>query len=342
MEYVRLGRTGLMVSCTSFGALPIQRVSFEESAALLRKALDSGVNYIDTANQYTDSEEKIGAALVGVPRDSYIISSKSGANTYEGVLAHIELSLKHLRTDYIDILQLHNPNPLPDPDDPHGTYAALVEAKRRGWIRFLGITNHGMTRAKAAVESGKYDTLQYPFCVLATPEDEALVKLCAEKDVGFIAMKGMSGGLIRDAKAAWVFMRRYPNVVPIWGVQRMEELEEFLSYAENPPTDDETVAAAIERERKELSGDFCRGCGYCLPCPAGIEIPNSARRKFFLMRSPVPAQMTETAKNVMLKIENCRHCNLCASRCPYHLDTPKLLAENLAFYMDFYRKYHQK
>ncbi|MGN1073974.1 MAG: aldo/keto reductase [Eubacteriales bacterium] len=342
MEYIRLGRTGLMVSAASFGALPIQRVSFDAAAQLIRRALDGGVNYFDTANAYTDSEEKLGAALAGVPRSSYILSTKSGASTYDGVLAHIELSLSRLRTDYIDILQLHNPGVLPDIHDPKSTYAALVEAKRRGWIRFIGITNHALTRANAAVDSGAYDTLQYPFCMLAAPQDEALVRKCADADVGFIAMKGMSGGLLRDARAAAVFMRRYPNVVPIWGVQKMEELEEFLSYAENPPADDGEVAASIERERAELSGDFCRACGYCLPCPAGIDIPQSARRKYFLMRSPIPPQMSDTVRDSMLRIRDCRHCRACASRCPYGLDTPRLLEENLAYYLDFYEKHVQK
>ena len=342
MRYIRLGRTGLMVSAVSFGALPIQRISFEDAAALIHRALDGGVNYFDTANAYTDSEEKLGAALAGVPRDSYIISTKSGAKDRDGVLAHIELSLRRLRTDYVDIVQLHNPNPLPDPDDPDSAYAGLTEAQKRGWIRFRSITNHGLSRAQAAVDSGIYDTLQFPFSMLAAPQDIALAESCRDADMGFIAMKGMSGGLIRDARAAAVFMRRYPWVVPIWGVQRMEELEEFLRYEADPPADDGEIAASIERERAALSGDFCRACGYCLPCPAGIDIPQSARRKYFLMRSPVPPQMTDATRDSMLRIRDCRHCRACASRCPYGLDTPRLLEENLAYYLDFYDNYMKK
>ncbi len=342
MKYIRLGRTELQVSATSFGALPIQRISFEESAALVRRALDGGVNFFDTANYYTDSEEKLGAALAGVPRDSYILASKSGARDYEGVLEHIELSLRRLRTDYIDILQLHNPNPVPDPDDPHGPYAALVEARRRGWIRFIGITNHSLDRARSALRSDRYDTIQFPFCLLASDKDIAFAQECRDADVGFIAMKGMSGGLIRDARAASVFIRRYPWVVPIWGVQKMEELEEFLRYEENPPADDGEVAESIARERRELSGNFCRSCGYCLPCPAGIDIPQCARRKYFLMRSTIPPQMTDAIRDDMLRIRDCRNCRACASRCPYELDTPRLLRENLAYYMEFYEKYWQE
>ncbi|MEA4824150.1 MAG: aldo/keto reductase [Clostridiaceae bacterium] len=342
MEYIKLGRTGLMVSSTSFGALPIQRISFDDAAALIHQALTGGINYFDTANAYTDSEEKLGAALAGVPRDSYVISTKSGAKTYEGVLAHIELSLRRLRTDYIDILQLHNPGVLPDSNDPQSSYAALIEAKRRGWIRFIGITNHALARANAAVDSGAYDTLQYPFSMLAAPQDEALVRRCADADVGFIAMKGMSGGLLRDARAAFVYMRRFPNVVPIWGVQKPSELAEFLGYAQNPPTDDGEIAASIERERAALVGDFCRACGYCLPCPVGIDIPQSARRKYFLMRSPIGPQLSDEVRDTMLRIRDCKHCRVCVSRCPYGLDTPRLLAENLAYYLDFYDTHVQK
>ena len=341
MRYIRLGRTELMVSAASFGALPIQRVSFGEAAALVRRALAGGVNYFDTANAYTDSEEKLGAALEGVPRGSYVLSSKSGASDYEGVLAQVELSLRRLRTDYIDILQLHNPDPLPDAEDPHGTYAALAEARRRGWIRFIGVTSHGLDRAQAAVASGKYDTLQFPFCLLSSERDIALARQCRDADMGFIAMKGMAGGLIRDARAASVFIRRYPWVVPIWGVQRMSELEEFLRYEEEPPADDGAIAESVARERAALSGDFCRACGYCLPCPAGIDIPQCARRRYFLMRSPVPPQMTDAVRGDMLRIRDCRHCRVCASRCPYGLDTPRLLQENLAYYLDFYEAYHR-
>jgi len=339
MDYIRLGRTGLMVSATSFGALPIQRISFDDAVLLVRQALHGGVNYFDTANAYTDSEEKLGRAFVGVRRESYIISTKSGATTKAGVLAHVELSLRRLRTDYVDILQLHNPNPLPDPDDPDGAYAGLLEARGRGWVRFIGVTNHGLPRAEAAVLSGKYDALQYPFCVLASEKDEKLVQLCKERDIGFIAMKGMSGGLLTDAKAAFAYIRRFPNVVPIWGVQKASELAEFLSYAENPPPEDAETAAAIDRDRRELAGEFCRACGYCLPCPAGIDIPQCARRKYFLMRSPVPQQLTDEIRDAMLRINDCKNCRSCANKCPYGLDTPRLLRENLAYYEQFYKEH---
>ncbi|MCD8198627.1 MAG: aldo/keto reductase [Phascolarctobacterium sp.] len=333
MEKIKLGRTGLMVSASGFGALPIQRIPVKDASYLLRKAYDNGINYFDTANAYSDSEEKIGAGLSDV-RDKIIISTKSGAKDYKTVLEHIQLSLRRMKTDYIDIIQLHNPDVLPDPDDPQSTYAACIEAKRRGYVRFIGITNHGRERARAAVLSGRYDTLQFPLTCIAPQEDIDLACLAHEHDMGFIAMKGMAGGLIAHAEAAFVFMKKYPFVVPIWGIQRESELNQFLALEKNPPRY-EDWADEIEKERRELARNFCHGCGYCLPCTAQINIPTAARMSLLLRRSPVPPLMTEEANENMLRIEQCIHCNKCKSRCPYGLDTPQLLAENLSDYKSF-------
>jgi predicted aldo/keto reductase-like oxidoreductase len=335
MKQIRLGRTNLMVSASSFGALPIQRLSREEAAYLLRKAYDNGINYFDTANAYTDSEEKIGYALSDV-RDKIVISTKSGAKDKAGVLAHVELSLKRLKTDYIDLLQLHNPLELPDPEDPEGSYAGLLEAQRRGWVRFIGITNHNVTRGRAAVLSRKYDTLQYPFSSLATQEEVELAQLAHQHDMGFIAMKGLAGGLITNAASTFVFLKQYPFVVPIWGIQRERELDEFLALEENPPAYDQAMKAVIEADRRELMKSFCHGCGYCLPCPAGIDIPNAARMSLMLRRAPLKNYLTEEQRQKMLRIEECLHCNHCVEHCPYELDTPKLLQENLTDYLAFY------
>ncbi len=333
MKKIRLGRTGLMVSASGFGALPIQRIPVKDAAYLLRKAYDNGINYFDTANAYSDSEEKIGVGLSDV-RDKIVISTKSGGKDYKTVLEHIQLSLKRMKTDYIDIIQLHNPRELPDTEDPQSTYAACVEAKRRGYVRFIGITNHGLDRARTAVLSGKYDTLQYPLTCLASQSDIDLANLAHEHDMGFIAMKGMAGGLIAHAEAAFVFMKKHPFVVPIWGVQRESELDQFLEMEKNPPRY-EDWADEIEKERRELMGNFCHGCGYCLPCAAKIDIPNAARMSLLIRRSPVPPLVTEEANENMLRIEQCQHCNHCKEHCPYGLDTPRLLAENLIDYKSF-------
>ena len=217
MEKIRLGRTGLLVTKTAFGALPIQRISKADAVKLVRRACEAGINYFDTANMYTDSEEKLGEALHDV-RQNVVISTKSGGGDKKTVQAHIEQSLRSLRTDYIDLFQFHNPAVLPDIHDPDGPFAAALEAKQKGYIRHIGITNHRLKVAHEAIESGNFETLQFPFCYLATEKDLELVELCREHDMGFIAMKGLSGGLLNNAEACYAFMQEHPDVVPIWGI----------------------------------------------------------------------------------------------------------------------------
>ena len=208
----------------------------------------------------------------------------------------------------------------------------MLEAKAQGKIRHIGITYHRLAVANEAIDSGLYETLQFPFCYLATEKDLELVKNSKEADMGFIAMKALSGGLINNSAAAYAFEAQYDNVLPIWGVQRKSELEEFISYIDNPPVMNDEIKALIEHDRKELSGEFCRGCGYCMPCPAGIEINNCARMSLMLRRAPSDAQLTPEMQEKMKKTENCLHCNKCKSKCPYGLDTPALLQKNYEDY----------
>ena len=337
MNTIRLGRSELMVTKTAFGALPIQRISTAEAVKLVRRAYEGGINYFDTANMYTDSEEKLGLALKDV-REKVIISTKSAATDKQGAMAHIENSLRHL--GYIDLFQFHNPAVLPDISDPNGAFAAALEMKEKGYIRHIGITNHRHHIAKAAIESGNFETLQFPFCYLATDVDLELVELCKQADMGFIAMKGLSGGLLNNAAACHAFMQQYENVVPIWGIQRQEELDQWLALAESGTAMTEELKAVIEKDRKALAGSFCRGCGYCMPCPAGIEINNSARMNMLLRRAPYRPYLTDEWYEKMHRIENCIHCDSCKSRCPYGLDTPALLQYMLKDYDEFYAQHH--
>ena len=339
MEKVRLGRTELMVTKTAFGALPIQRISKEAAAKLVRRAFEGGINYFDTANMYTDSEEKLSAALMDV-REQVIISTKSGATDKKGAMAHIEQSLRHL--GYIDLFQFHNPAQLPDINDPDGAFAAALEMKEKGYIRHIGITNHRHHIAKAAIESGNFETLQFPFSHLASEVDLELVKLCEEADMGFIAMKGLSGGLLTNAEACYAFMQQHKSVVPIWGIQKEEELDQWLDITARNVTMTPELQAVIDHDRKELAGSFCRGCGYCMPCPAGIEINNSARMNMLLRRSPYEPYLTDAWYEKMHRIESCIHCDSCKSRCPYHLDTPALLQYMLKDYEEFYTQHKGK
>lgn len=333
MIQVTLGTTGIVVEKNSFGALPIQRISESEAVKLLRKAHDNGMNYFDTARFYTDSEQKLGAAFKGM-RDKIILSTKTMATTVENFWKDLNESLHDLQTDYIDIYQFHNPSFCPKPGDGTGLYEAMLEAKEKGMIRHIGITNHRLNIAREAVESGLYETLQFPFCYLATEKDLELVEECKKAGMGFIAMKALSGGLITNSAAAYAFLTQYDHVVPIWGIQRESELDEFLSYIDNPPTMTDEIKAVIEKDRTELLGDFCRGCGYCMPCPVGIEINNCARMSLMIRRAPSAAQLTDAMQAKMMRIEQCVHCNQCKSKCPYGLDTPTLLAKNLQDYKE--------
>lgn len=333
MTKVTLGKTGITVEKNSFGALPIQRISKAEAVKLLRKAYDHGVTFFDTARFYTDSEEKLGEAFDGM-REKIYIATKTAAITPEAFWRDLETSLRNLRTNYIDIYQFHNPSFCPKPGDGSGVYEAMLEAKEKGMIRHIGITNHRLNVANEAVESGLYETLQFPFCYLATEKDIALVEKCKEADMGFIAMKALSGGLITNSAAAYAFLAQYEHVLPIWGVQRERELDEFLSYIENPPVMNEELAAVIAYDREELSGDFCRGCGYCMPCPVGIEINNCARMSLMIRRAPSDAQLTPEMQAKMKLIEQCLNCGKCKSKCPYGLDTPALLKKNYQDYCE--------
>ena len=334
MEAVVLGSTGIKVNKNGFGALPIQRVSTEDAVKLARKAYEAGITFFDTARFYTDSEEKLGEAFDGM-REKVYIATKTAAKNADEFWKDLTTSLNNLKTDYIDIYQFHNPSFCPKPGDGTGLYEAMLEAKAQGKIRHIGITNHRLNVAMEALESGLYETLQFPFNYLATEKEHKLVEVCREKNIGFIAMKALSGGLITNSKVAYAYQAQYDNVLPIWGVQRETELDEFISYIDNPPVLDEEIKAVIENDKKELAGNFCRGCGYCMPtCPAHIEINNCARMSLLLRRSPSELQLTKEVQAKMKKIEDCIHCGACSAHCPYGLDTPKLLEDNYKDYKE--------
>ncbi|MBR5867876.1 MAG: aldo/keto reductase [Clostridia bacterium] len=334
MTYVTLGKTGIRVNKNGFGALPVQRASVEEAVAILRRAYEGGIRFFDTARAYTDSEMKLGLALSAVRGDIYL-ATKSTAVTGEAMKADLETSLELLKTDYIDLYQFHNATFVPRPGDGSGLYEAAMEAKAAGKIRHLGITSHRLNVAKEAIESGLYETLQFPFCYLSGDQEMELVKMCEAANMGFIAMKALSGGLITRADAAYAWLNQFPGVIPIWGVQKMTELEEFLALQNDEPTVSGEIEELIRHDREELAGDFCRGCGYCMPCPAGIVINNCARMSLLLRRAPTTNWLSETWQANMEKIEDCLHCGACIRKCPYGLNTPALLRKNLEDYRTF-------
>ncbi|MCR5595721.1 MAG: aldo/keto reductase [Lachnospiraceae bacterium] len=328
---VTLGSTGIVTPQNGFGALPIQRDDLETAAAILRRAYEGGMTFFDTARAYSDSEEKVGYALSDV-RDSIFIATKTMAKNTEDMKKQLDTSLHNLKTDHVDIYQFHCAGTVYKPGDGTGMYELMEDFKRQGMVRHIGITAHKIGVAEEAVDSGLYETLQFPFSYLSGEREIALTKRCAEHNMGFIAMKGLAGGLINNYKMAFAFMTPYDNVVPIWGVQRMSELEEWLSCMDNPPELDDEIRKMIEDDKKALDGEFCRGCGYCMPCPMGIEINNCARMSLMLRRAPSANWLNEHWQEEMKKIETCIECGACRSKCPYELNTPELLKKNYEDY----------
>ena len=335
MKKVTIGNTGLSVNKNGFGALPIQRVTTKEAVHLLHKAYDNGIDFYDTARFYTDSEEKIGEAFSQC-RSKVVIASKTGASTVEEFWKDLHTTLRNLRTDYLDLYQFHNPPYCPKPGDQAGLYDAMKVAQRQGKVRFIGISNHRQSVAVEAIERGIYDTLQYPFSYLSSEKDLAIVEAARRRGMGFICMKALAGGLITDSALAYAFLDQYDHALPIWGIQRESELDEFLSYQKNPPEMSSAMWKKVEEDRASLSGNFCRGCGYCMPCSVGIQINDCNRMSLFLRRAPLSVYLTEEWAEKMEKIVDCVHCNLCKDRCPYELNVPELLKRNYEDFQTFW------
>lgn len=333
MKEVVLGRTGIRTPQNAFGALPIQRISTEDAVYLVRKAYEKGMTFFDTARAYSDSEEKLGEAFDGI-REQVFIASKTMAKTGEDLKKDLETTLRNLRTDYLDLYQLHCVPQCYRPGDGTGLYEALEEAKKEGKIRHIGITAHKIAVAEEICESDLYETLQFPFSYLSSQRELDLADKCREKNIGLIAMKGLAGGLITRSDAAMAFMNEYDNVLPIWGIQKESELDEWLSYFAETPQMTGELKAFIEKEQKEMAGEFCRGCGYCMPCPQEIAINNCARMSLMVRRAPSEAWLNDFWQAEMKKIESCIHCGSCSEQCPYELNTPELLIKNYEDYKE--------
>ena len=333
MKTITLGSTGITTPQNAFGALPIQRADMDTAVTILHKALEGGFTFYDTARAYSDSEEKLGRAFAG-KRDQIILATKTMAKTPDKFWEELHTSLKLLKTDYVDIYQFHCVSQCYRPGDGTGMYEAILEAKEKGLIRHIGITAHKIGIAEEIVDSGLYETLQFPFSYLASDRDIALVERCREKNMGFIAMKGLSGGLLTNSRACMAFMSQYDNVLPIWGIQRESELDEWLSFFRETPALTGELQAVIDADRKELLGDFCRGCGYCAPCTVGIVINQCARISQMIRRSPSADWLSPHWQAEMAKVDQCVDCGACMKRCPYELNIPQLLRKNREDYIE--------
>jgi hypothetical protein len=332
MDKVRFGKTGLMASKIAFGAIPIQRLPFENAVNVVRGAIGLGVNFIDTANGYSDSEEKIGAAIKGMPRDALIIASKSRALDKQGFIDHIDLSLKRLGTDYIDIYQLHGVS-TPEQESAvfggGGAYEGLLEAIRAGKVRHAGFTSHSVRLAVEIMRKGYgFASVQLPFNFVDTEALDAAIPLARELGMGFIAMKPLGGGLLSDAGLAFRYLAQFDGIVPDPGIEGLHEIEEIvqIANANKPFTADD--AAAVERTKAELGSIWCHRCEYCRPCPQNIGISLALCLDSFLKRMPLPGVVGMVGQT-MEAAKHCTGCRACVARCPYNLDIPGLIQEKL-------------
>lgn len=332
MEYIPLGKTDLMVSRTAFGCLSLQRIKdLNEAAALIRNAYEKGVNFFDTARSYTDSEEKIGLSLDEIRNDVYL-ATKTAAASPTALHNDLETSLRALQTDYIDLYQLHNPAFLPEPGGKDGLYDALLLAKKKGLIRYIGVSSQSLSIARQVIESNLYDVIQMPVSYLAIQEELDLASLCQKNECGLLAMMPLASGLITNIEAAFAWMRQFEHIVPLWGIQSEKELNSFISYEKEAPVLNEDLQSAIREDQKKLSSLFCRGCGYCLPCPVHIPINTANRMSQLLRTSPTEQWLTPEWQERMNRINDCTQCGLCEKRCPYGLVPYKTMPAHLEDY----------
>ena len=332
MKNITLGSTGITVPQNGFGCLPIQRDDIDTAVKLVKKAYENGMKFFDTARAYSDSEIKVGLAFEGIDRNSYYIATKTQSRDVDGFWKDLYQSLENLKTDYVDIYQFHMVDRCYKPNDGTGMYEAMLEAKQKGLIKHIGITTHQCGVAKEIIESHLYETLQYPLSYLAGDIELDLVEGCKKANMGFIAMKGLAGGLLTNSKACYAYMTQFDNVIPIWGIQRESELDEWLAFFKETVTLDDSIKTFIEKDKKELGFDFCRGCNYCAPCTVGIKIFQCARMSQMIRRSPSESWLSDTWQKEMNKINACIDCGLCKTRCPYGLNIPTLLRKNLEDY----------
>lgn len=326
MDYVTLGKTGLKISRMGFGGIPIQRIDAQGTKELIHKMTDAGVNYIDTARGYTVSEEYLGYALEGV-RDKFVLATKSMARTKEAMTADIEKSLGNLRTEYIDLYQIHNPSmeQLEQVMNEGGALEALKEAQAAGKIRHIGLTAHSVAVFERALELDWVETIMFPYNIVES-QGEELIACCKEKNIGFIAMKPLAGGAIENASLAIRYICANDNVtVVIPGMAEEKELEQNLRACldESPLSEEEQKEIAGIRE--QLGSNFCRRCNYCAPCTAGINIPSVFLFAGYLERYDLGDWARDRYDSLAVKASACVGCGECETRCPYQLPIREML-----------------
>ena len=337
MERVRFGKTDLMVSKLGFGGIPIMRVSKAEAVSIVREAIKLGINFIDTANGYTDSEEKIGEAIKGIKREELVITTKSTAASKKEFTEHIDLSLKRLGVDYIDIYQLHNVSTEEQKTKvfgPGGAMEALEEAVKSGKVRYPGFTGHNLQIGIEVMNSKRFASVQLPFNYIECKAQEEAIPLAIKLGMGFIVMKPMGGGLLDNAGLVMRFFASCEGVHPIPGIEHIEEIRELAEIVKKNEAISEEDWETIKKQRVEYSDTWCHRCDYCLPCPQNIHIASALWIESGFRRMPADrarALFGPTMDNV----RNCIECGVCVERCPYKLNIPVLIKERLKFYDNY-------
>jgi predicted aldo/keto reductase-like oxidoreductase len=334
MEKVRFGKTGLMVSKVALGGIPIMRISKAEAAKLVREAIGLGINFIDTAHGYSDSEEKIGEGIKGIRREDLVLASKSPANDKKSFNEHLDLSLKRLGVEYIDIYQFHNIGSETKRGAifaPGGAWEGMEEAVKAGKVRFPAFSSHSFPVALEVMKSGKFAVVQLPFNYIDYTAEDKAIPLAKELDMGFIAMKPMGGGLLDDAELAFRYLLQYDHIVADPGIERIEEIREIAGIVEKKPALTGEDRQEIEKQRVEFGPSWCHRCDYCQPCPQGISISSvlCARSTFKRM---TPERARSMIGPAIEKARTCLECGVCVTRCPYKLEIPALLKERISYW----------
>jgi predicted aldo/keto reductase-like oxidoreductase len=331
MERSRFGKTELMVSKVAFGGIPIMRISKDEAVRVVREAISLGVNFIDTAHVYTDSEEKIGAAIKGMRRDDLVIATKSPAGDKKAFNEHLDLSLKRLGVDYIDIYQLHNIASKARWDEvsaPGGAMEGLDEAIRNGKIRFAGFSSHSVPVSAELMKTGRFASVQLPFNFIDAEAADEAIPLAKKLDIGFIAMKPMGGGLLDNAGLIYRYLGQYDNIIPDPGIEKIEEIREIAAIINKNEAFTGEDQKEIEKLRIQFGSSWCHRCDYCQPCPQGIGVSMA-----LCLKSAFKRMTAERARSMVgpaiEKARTCLECGICKTRCPYHLDIPSLLKESV-------------
>ena len=344
MDRVPFGKTGLLTSKVALGGIPMERLSKKDAVRMVEEVLDLGVNFIDTAHGYTGSEEKIGEAIRGRKREDLIIASKSPAADKKTFLEHVDLSLRRLGIDYIDIYHFHNVASEERRDQvmgPGGAYEGLQEVIQKGKVRYAAFSSHYLPEAKKLMLTGKFDVVQIAFNFVEWEAEQEIIPLARRMNLGIIAMKPMGGGLLGDAHLAFRYLAKFPDVIPDPGIERTEEMEEIIRIIENPRALTREEKIQMESICQELGREFCHRCEYCQPCPQGIPISIAVRVESFTKRMSFrgAAKILEPA---VTKARECTECEECVARCPYNLAIPQLLKKNIAFWEEYERKWRKR